>query len=88
MYIYIHTMYVTLGFIFQGVSWIVWYASSCSPHVNSNTTNYTKTSNPNVLMFPTPMIPMDSKVWEQPNNVKNDSNLRRSVVHWIEPNVS
>ena len=55
-------MYVTLGFIFQGVSLIVPYASSYSPHVNSNTTDYTKTINPNLLMFPTPMMPMDSKV--------------------------
>ena len=55
-------IYVTLGFIFQGVSCIVPYASSYSPHVNSNTTNYTKTINPNILMFPTPMMPMDSKV--------------------------
>ena len=55
-------MYVTLGFIFQGVSWIVPYASSYSPHVNSNTPNYTKEMNPNILMFSIPMMPMDSKV--------------------------
>ena len=55
-------MYVTLGFIFQAVSWIVPYASSYSPHVNSNTTDYTKAINPNVLMFSIPMMPMDSKV--------------------------
>ena len=55
-------MYVTLGFIFQAVSWIVPYDSSYSPHVNSNTTNYTKAINPNILMFSIPMMPIDSKV--------------------------